>query len=182
MTNLPADELLKFLFSHHAFDLEHSGSTLIHHLVGTWRILKAWGLPSTVCDAGLFHSVYGTENFREVAVLSDERRLVEQLIGQRAEQLAYFFGSMKRSSFYSAAKNINSRIVLLDRRNETELYVTKEDFAAISHMLLANWLEQRPRAPENIVTKMDYKFRPILHIFDVKAIALFNKGFEKRIP
>jgi|AntAceMinimDraft_12_1070368.scaffolds.fasta_scaffold373654_1 hypothetical protein len=34
------------------------------HLAGVRRVLHAWGAGDDVCDAGLFHSIYGTEGFQ----------------------------------------------------------------------------------------------------------------------
>ena len=34
----------------------------LSHLLGTRRLLVEWGERPAVCDAGLFHSAYGTEN------------------------------------------------------------------------------------------------------------------------
>lgn len=36
----------------------------LSHLAGTRRLLAEWGERPELCDAGLFHSAYGTEYFQ----------------------------------------------------------------------------------------------------------------------
>ena len=44
--------------------LEHDSHVpFLAHLVGTARVLRSWGSRPALCDAGLFHSAYGTEYF-----------------------------------------------------------------------------------------------------------------------
>lgn len=62
------DPRLMFLRHHGADAMGHSHQTLLAHLCGTYALLHAWGQPAHVCDAGLFHSVYGTEVYRQVAL------------------------------------------------------------------------------------------------------------------
>ena len=40
-------------------------------------------------NAGLFHSIYGTEGFQAFTVSLDQRPKIKQLIGDRAEQICY---------------------------------------------------------------------------------------------
>ena len=62
---------------------------LIKHLVGVHDILVANGAPRYVCDAGLFHSIYGTIYFNTQS--TNNREEVRQLIGTEAEELVYLF-------------------------------------------------------------------------------------------
>ncbi len=57
------DAKIKFLVEHNAIGASHSDSTLLNHLAGTRSLLEAWELPQEVCDAGLYHAVYGTESY-----------------------------------------------------------------------------------------------------------------------
>jgi hypothetical protein len=52
-----------------------------------------------LCDAGLFHSIYGTEGFAGYALPWTERPAVRALVGPRAERLAWLFCAMDRASF-----------------------------------------------------------------------------------
>ena len=45
--------------------LEHTGAAAFdEHLTGVQSVLRQWGAEEAVCDAGLFHSIYGTEGFQ----------------------------------------------------------------------------------------------------------------------
>jgi hypothetical protein len=64
--------------------------------VGTYDLLSGWDLPPRVCDAGLFHSVYGTRVFRQKAWPMAGRDAICGLIGTRAEELVYLFCVINR--------------------------------------------------------------------------------------
>jgi hypothetical protein len=42
-------------------EFAHLNGTLEHHLLGTCKLLMEWNNPEYVCDAGLYHAVYGTQ-------------------------------------------------------------------------------------------------------------------------
>lgn len=64
----------------------------INHCIGVYNILKQKKVSDDVCNAGLYHSVYGTA-YRNVHVVSD-RNLVKQDIGEYAESLVHQFCSL----------------------------------------------------------------------------------------
>ena len=70
---------------------EHSGRTLLEHLVGTYKILDEGFAPIHVCYAGLFHSVYGTSYFKPKTISLDHRDIVKDIIGEEAENLVFMF-------------------------------------------------------------------------------------------
>lgn len=60
------------------------------HLTGVYKILLAWRQPQYVVRAGLFHSVYGTFDYRySIFDLRDGRQSLTSLIGPGAEELAF---------------------------------------------------------------------------------------------
>jgi hypothetical protein len=86
------DDCKQFLLERaHAADIRHSGRTLYAHLCGTHDLLQAWGNREAVCDAGLFHSIYGTRRFRHQAYPLKDRTTIANLIGREAEHLVYLF-------------------------------------------------------------------------------------------
>ena len=85
------DKKIDFLKSIGSDKVPHSSRTLLDHLIGTHDILQGWGKEQIVLDAGLFHSVYGTVYFRPDAGLIDDRQVVIDLIGEQAEEIAYWF-------------------------------------------------------------------------------------------
>jgi hypothetical protein len=76
--------------------IKHSGRTLFDHLVGTHDLLRAWGNSDAVCDAGLFHSIYGTNKFRHQTWPITDRATIRDLIGPTAELLAFMFCTSDR--------------------------------------------------------------------------------------
>ncbi len=88
-SNDPIPRKLEYLMELGVFKIAHSGRTLGDHLVGTHDWLVKWGCPVTWCDAGLYHSVYGTETFLKVT--TENRDGVQKVIGMKAELLAHTF-------------------------------------------------------------------------------------------
>ena len=77
--------------------LQHDSHVpFLAHLGGTRRLLTAWGERPALCDAGLFHSVYGTEFF--VPDRIPERNDVTAVIGVEAERIAWLWCAIKRET------------------------------------------------------------------------------------
>lgn len=99
MMNIPSarDRYLaarQFLYHLGSTTVRHGNRTLDAHLVGTHLMLQARGERETVCLAGLFHSIYGTNIFTTATLKADwpgDRERVQQVIGPEAEELAYLF-------------------------------------------------------------------------------------------
>ena len=71
------DSRLAFLLSEGIDAVRHnSHEDLLPHLMGTSALLAGWGARQAVVDAGLFHSVYGTEYFRTESVDASRRDAV----------------------------------------------------------------------------------------------------------
>ena len=93
------NSILNFLDRQGADRLPHGPRTLNDHLLGTLKILSHWRQPQEVLAAGLLHSIYGTDHFRERLVPLSERNQVRQIVGTSAERLINFYGSFRRESF-----------------------------------------------------------------------------------
>jgi len=70
-------------------NLKHSGKTFFEHLIRTSLILRQMNAPQHVIDAGMFHSIYGTEFYRSKINISRDN--VVQRIGPVAELLVREF-------------------------------------------------------------------------------------------
>jgi hypothetical protein len=81
-------------------EVNHFGRPLTEHLVETGRWLEKWGNSSTLSLAAAFHSIYGTEEFRQKTVPLTRRSDVRALIGEEAERLVYLFCLADRRSFF----------------------------------------------------------------------------------
>ena len=74
---------------------------MLEHLKGTYQLLASWKERSEVMNAGHFHSVYGTEVFKQQLAASEERTAISKLIGSESEQLTYYFSIMDRKSLWA---------------------------------------------------------------------------------
>jgi|TARA_B110000977_G_scaffold149495_1_gene189498 hypothetical protein len=101
----------------------HSGTTLLEHLIGVYNILKESGAQEYVCDAGLFHSIYGTISFRHKT--TEDRDRIRELIGNESENLVYTFSTLQRprSFFIGELKDCRLRedLILLNNANQLEM-------------------------------------------------------------
>nr|XP_043606557.1 uncharacterized protein LOC122578625 [Erigeron canadensis] len=88
--NLPS--LIAVLKSVGAGECWHKHGSFLDHLINTYRILKLWGAPDTVCLCGLFHSAY-SNSYVNLAIFdpSTSRDMVCGHVGEEAERLIYLF-------------------------------------------------------------------------------------------
>lgn len=72
--------------------------TFLDHLTGVYKILVSWKQPRYVARAGMFHSVYGTFDYRAHYFfdLRAGRQELRQLIGAEAEELAFLICTSDR--------------------------------------------------------------------------------------
>lgn len=82
------DELHSFIGKIIPEALDHTGATAFdEHLKGVQGVLRFWEADDSLCKAGLFHSIYGTEGFQGFKLPFTKRTQIRQLIGNRAERL-----------------------------------------------------------------------------------------------
>src|SRR6202161_1092617 len=79
--------------------INHTTKTSLGHLIGLYRLMETLGCAEELCRAGMFHSIYGTQLFQGFKLSLDQRPQLRDLIGERAERLAYLNCTMKRESF-----------------------------------------------------------------------------------
>lgn len=95
----------------------------------------------------MFHSVYGTDEFHRTAISLNLRPQVVALIGEDAERLAYLFCSMDRLSLFANLIEPPTQFTLTRRDNGEEQVISDGEFRDLCELIVANWLEQRPRLP-----------------------------------
>jgi hypothetical protein len=142
------EDKITFLRRHGAVETAHSDADLLAHLVGVHDLLRDWGSDGTLCDVGLFHSVYGTEIFPSGTVPRELRPAVRELIGDEAELLVHLFGVVTRSSIFDAA--FDGEPFLLETRTGEHIGLTATQYRHLATLAVANWLEQRPRFPDAV--------------------------------
>lgn len=126
--------------------IDHSNKTYLAHLIGVYRDLEGWGCGDDVCKAGMFHSIYGTELFQGFKLPMEKRAEIRQLIGERAERLAYINCAMNRATFDRAVEQPAGPYRIVDRLTQEEVELSPEDFDDLCRVHLCDWLEQVGRS------------------------------------
>jgi hypothetical protein len=96
--------------------------------------------------AGLFHSIYGTEVFQGFKLPPEKRPAVSDLIGPRAEKLAYCNCAMDRASFDKLLDQPTGPYRFIDRITGGTLELDKDDYDDLCRVHLYDFLEQVPRS------------------------------------
>ncbi len=138
--------LTDFLLELGTEQVGHTDKTYLAHVIGVYRDMEERGCTEELCQAGMFHSIYGTERFQRFALPLERRKDVRALIGERAERLAYLNCAMDRSSFDQALLRGEEPYRVRDRLTGEEVEVTEDDFTDLCSIHLYDWLEQVPRS------------------------------------
>jgi len=116
---------IDFLKSIGSDKIEHSGATLLEHLIGTSEKLKEMGAPQYLQDAGLFHSVYGTVYFMPDDGLIENRQVVKNLIGDKAEEIAYWFCILDKprneNIWNIKSDKLRQDLIMLEQANQDDM-------------------------------------------------------------
>ena len=145
--------MVDFLRSLDIEDVPHSGHKgFLAHLIGVFQDLEAWACPRDVCRAGLFHSIYGTELFRRWSLPLERRGDVRDLIGERAEWIAYVNCLMDRATF-DALLDSDGPYHIRNRETGEMMELSRRDYDDLVCVHLCDWLEQVARSGN-----WDYRF------------------------
>ncbi len=150
------DRAVRFIVERGAAGPVHNSHiTLLEHVLGTYRVLDRWGFDDDVMAAGLFHSVYGTQNFPIALATYDEREAVRAVAGVGGERLAYLFCIKESASLFELAESVARRRALhtsaqpapalRDWRGGQTHVVTEREIVALLNLVAANAVEQVPR-------------------------------------
>jgi hypothetical protein len=132
------DERLAFLRGLGFEGVQHDSHVpFLSHLIGTARTLRSWGARPALCDAGLFHSVYGTEYFPLEADLPRED--VIAVIGPEAERVAWLWCTVRRDTFDAEARTV------VDRHSGEVIVLSEQDLADVAELWAADTVEQIDR-------------------------------------
>ena len=116
---------IDFLKSIGSDKTDHSGRTLLDHLIGTSEKLKEMGAPQYLQDAGLFHSVYGTAYFMPDDGLVEDRQVVKDLIGDQAEEVAYWFCILDKprneNIWNIKSDKLRKDLIMLEQANQDDM-------------------------------------------------------------
>lgn len=125
-------------------EFAHLNGNLEAHLLGTYELLVKWHCPEYVCDAGLYHAVYGTQPLKRLGIPHKEysptdRPKIKEIIGEESERLVYLYGACDRDHFYP---QIGSPLATYrDRFTGKELGLSSTALKDILEITMANELE-----------------------------------------
>lgn len=94
---------------------EHSNSNFFNHLKNVYELLVQMKQPDYICDAGLYHSIYGTSYFSSESseYVSEDR--VKTLIGDKAESLVKMFCTLnpRTQEIFNMSKSDTKKELLI---------------------------------------------------------------------
>lgn len=130
----------EFLCGRGAARMPHPGGTLLDHLLRVARLLSTWGAEPAVQLAGLCHAAYGTDGFDQSLLDTAERKLLAELIGDRAEALVSLYASCDRATVYPRL-GTGRPVVFRDRFAGREHTPAEADVRAFLEITAANDLD-----------------------------------------
>jgi len=136
-------ELIKLGVEH----FDHINGNLLEHLKGTSELLIKWGNREELCNAGLYHSVYGTQEYNKQVI--NDRSKVINIIGEEAEKIVFYFSTCDRDYFYSQIDlQIDSHELKYRNSLSGEIEVLSKSMANdLLELTLANELEILMKLP-----------------------------------
>ncbi|HEX8647926.1 MAG TPA: hypothetical protein VF715_13610 [Thermoleophilaceae bacterium] len=172
--------LVGFLRENGAERIDHSNESLLDHLVETREVLEGWGARRELCDAALFHSVYGTQFLGDELLGLDRRDDVRAMIGDEAEAVVWLWHGIKRESLAdNLGRESGMRIVM---RDETEVPITPQQFEDLVNLMVADAVEQLPRRlPENVERQQGW-LTPFLPLALPEGARAAERVFERYGP
>lgn len=154
-------------FSELTKGISHSNGTYLDHCMNVYAILKEIGAPNEVCLAGLYHSIYGGEDFNPEIPIS--RSTVKELIGSYAEELVYTFCFLTNRD-----ENILSKTVKC----------SKEMFDDLFYIAYANLKEQSTRTSDLVLHNLLQRFETMSetigqNVIEEKKLLIFDDVVER---
>ena len=120
--------------------LQHTGMAAFdEHLKGVQAVLRNWGAEEHVSDAGLFHSIYGTQGFQGFKLSFSRRAAIRDLIGPKAERLVWIFCMADRLSVDKLVEKHYNRYC--DKQSEGSDPSTENTQPADEPLLISSRLE-----------------------------------------
>ena len=180
-TPRPVDEQVDFLHSLGTAEIDHTGHDFLTHLKAVRDLMVEHDAGDELAAAGLFHSIYGTEKFQDFCLPLDQRQQVRELIGERAERIAWLNCIMDRASFDAAivaALEGDSALAIGDREGNPPIAVTLEQLRDLATVHLFDWLEQVERSEFGWGYRRD-AYRNMAQLVGPDAQALYAEVFAR---
>lgn len=167
----PSQDLINKLREIGCDSTSHMNRNLLEHFQGTYQLLKKWGNSESVCLAGLFHAIYGTETFPNALVTLEKRQEISSVIGEEAEKLVYYYSILTRKTFIGNLSECNN-FHIKSRLNEETIPITELEFRQLVEIFLADRLEQ--------IFSLNYRCRYQYKEFFLEAKSCLSQaGFQE---
>jgi len=170
--------LTKFLVDLGIDDVPHSQKSYLGHLISLYKLMEKEGCSEEMCQAGMFHSIYGTQQFQGFKLELDQRPQVRDMIGERAERLAYLNCAMQRETFDAVLEQKEGPYCFRDRISGAEVRLSRADYDDLCRIHLYDWLEQVPRSRFG----WDYRrpaYRKMAERLGGKPLAAYDRVFAQ---
>jgi len=86
---------------------KEDGGNFLAHLQGCEDLMREWQrkdgkqlIPDTMCLAGLYHSIYGTQGYQAFRFPPERRDEIRQVVGARGEATCFYTCVMERGSWH----------------------------------------------------------------------------------
>jgi hypothetical protein len=139
-------QLTEFLVNLGIDQVAHTQKNYLAHLISVYKLMQAYGCEEDLCRAGLFHSIYGTEKFQGFKLPPERRAELAEMIGPRAEKLAYWNCQMDRGSLDELLIQTEEPLLLRNRESGELMHLTNRELDDLCCVHLFDWLEQAPRS------------------------------------
>ena len=139
-------QLTDFLVNLGIEQIAHTQKNYLAHLITVYKLMQAAGCDEDLCRAGLFHSIYGTEKFQGYKLPLERRAELAELIGGRAERLAYWNCLMDRGSLDELLRQADEPFLIRNRESGEAMPLTRGEYDDLCCVHLFDWLEQAPRS------------------------------------
>lgn len=172
-------QLTEYLLNLGIEQIAHTQKNYLAHLISVYKLMETAGCDEELCRAGLFHSIYGTEKFQGFKLELNQRGELAELIGRRAERLAFWNCLMDRASLDELLTGSQVEPLLLRNRETGEwMPLTRREFDDLIAVHLFDWLEQAPRSRFG----WDYRrqaYRQMAERLGGAALATYDRVFAE---
>ncbi len=175
-------DLTDFLVNLGIEQVAHTQKNYLAHLISVHKLMQSAGCDDELCNAGLFHSIYGTEKFQGFKLPLTCRSELVEMIGERAERLAYWNCLMDRSSLDELLGKdellgpFEEPYRLRNRETGETMLLTRREFDDLCAVNLFDWLEQAPRSSFGL----DYRrsaYRAMAERLGEQAVRNYDRVF-----
>jgi hypothetical protein len=176
------EEVYEFLLSLGTDEIAHTGHDFLTHLKAVQRFVETAGGDAEMAQAGLLHSIYGTEGFQDFSLPLSERDQVRGMIGERAEFTAYCNCVMDRSTFDAAVAQAlegdGDAFEIRDREGSPPIAMTRAQLTDLAEVHVSDWLEQVERSARGWGYRRE-AYRQMAELVGPRMVAAYEATFAR---